>query len=111
MKAEIYSRRIGAIPLDREQEVSMSSIAQPSATFDAVVRPLARQTGSSARSKQQAPAVVSPSALIAAASAPTLTTLRPTWLERLAAWAEAQPAHRRMGSWTLDAACVKASGR
>ena len=24
------------------------------------------------------------------------------WLERLALWAEAQPAHRRLGSWTMD---------
>jgi hypothetical protein len=24
----------------------------------------------------------------------------PSWLERLAAWAERQPAHRRLGSWT-----------
>lgn len=27
---------------------------------------------------------------------------RPGWLERLALWAEARPAHRRMGSWTMD---------
>jgi hypothetical protein len=25
----------------------------------------------------------------------------PSWLERLAAWAERQPYHRRLGSWTL----------
>lgn len=27
---------------------------------------------------------------------------RPGWLERLALWADAQPAHRRLGSWTMD---------
>ena len=27
---------------------------------------------------------------------------RPGWLERLALWAEARPAHRRLGSWTMD---------
>jgi hypothetical protein len=26
----------------------------------------------------------------------------PGWLERLALWADAQPAHRRLGSWTMD---------
>ncbi len=25
---------------------------------------------------------------------------RPDWLSRLATWAEAQPVHRRFGSWT-----------
>ena len=24
------------------------------------------------------------------------------WLERLALWADARPAHRRLGSWTMD---------
>jgi hypothetical protein len=27
---------------------------------------------------------------------------QPGWLERLALWADAQPAHRRLGSWTMD---------
>jgi hypothetical protein len=27
---------------------------------------------------------------------------RPGWLERLALWSDAQPAHRRLGSWTMD---------
>ena len=26
---------------------------------------------------------------------------QPGWLERLALWADAQPPHRRLGSWTL----------
>jgi hypothetical protein len=26
---------------------------------------------------------------------------QPGWLERLALWADAQPQHRRLGSWTL----------
>jgi len=31
--------------------------------------------------------------------APASTAVRASWLERLAAWAERQPAHHRMGSW------------
>jgi len=27
---------------------------------------------------------------------------QPGWLERLAQWADARPAHRRLGSWTMD---------
>ena len=29
------------------------------------------------------------------------TASRPDWLTRLAAWAERQPNHHRLGSWTL----------
>ncbi|MBI3156347.1 MAG: hypothetical protein HYZ20_13190 [Burkholderiales bacterium] len=29
---------------------------------------------------------------------------RASWLERLAEWAERQPTHRRVGSWTLACA-------
>ncbi|MCU0923406.1 MAG: hypothetical protein MUF16_24295 [Burkholderiaceae bacterium] len=34
--------------------------------------------------------------------ATTTASARMGWLERLALWAEAQPAHRRLGSWTMD---------
>lgn len=31
----------------------------------------------------------------------TRLTIRNTWIERLALWAERQPAHHRLGSWTV----------
>lgn len=30
----------------------------------------------------------------------TAAAARASWLERLAEWAERQPAHRRLGAWT-----------
>ncbi|MDZ7591107.1 MAG: hypothetical protein U5L05_10560 [Rubrivivax sp.] len=33
---------------------------------------------------------------------PVQAPVRAGWLERLALWAEARPAHRRLGSWTMD---------
>jgi hypothetical protein len=42
------------------------------------------------RARTPAPAIVIPT------RAPRPAT---SWLERLAAWAEARPAHRRLGSW------------
>jgi hypothetical protein len=29
------------------------------------------------------------------------TVARPDWIDRLAAWAERQPSHHRLGSWML----------
>jgi len=34
------------------------------------------------------------------AAAPSAPATPPDWLSRLAAWAESQPAHRRLGCWT-----------
>ena len=45
------------------------------------------------------PAFRAPQGTAAPASAPA--RVRTSWLERLALWADAQPPHRRLGSWTL----------
>ncbi len=34
------------------------------------------------------------------AQAPVQAATHPGWVERLAAWADRQPMHHRMGSWT-----------
>lgn len=41
-----------------------------------------------------------PSGRGAAEAARPLPAARADWLSRLAAWAEAQPPHRHLGSWT-----------
>jgi hypothetical protein len=45
-----------------------------------------------------------PNAVMRPAQRPALasaaTPPRASWLERLAIWAERQPVHRRLGSWT-----------
>jgi hypothetical protein len=42
-----------------------------------------------------------PARLRAAVEAAVPNVARPGWLERLALWADAQPQHHRLGSWTM----------
>ncbi len=59
-------------------------------TYSPTAMPVPARTRPSAPARQQAAA---PAAAPAAA--------RAGWLERLALWAEAQPVHHRLGSWTV----------